>query len=75
MSLDDDDFLVKMQVKLSKMTAFQRRKLLNEFEIWRATAASMGGVGSVLMWVAWVAYWHGWCDIVDVVGGVGDMLA
>ena len=52
MSFDDDNFLVKMQVKISKMTVFWSTKLFNKFEKWRATRASMSGVGNVLAWVA-----------------------
>ena len=42
MSLDDDGFLVKIRVKISKTTAFQRREL--QFEKWPATRASMDDV-------------------------------
>ena len=32
MSLDDDDFLVKIQFKISKMTVFYRKEFLNDFD-------------------------------------------
>ena len=61
MSLDDDDFLVKIKVKISKLTVYSKRKHLNQLEKWRATRANMDGVGivlaweSVLAWLEWVA--------------------
>ena len=56
------------------MTVFQTWKLLNQFQKWRATRASMDGVGSMLVWVVWVACWRGKSGIVGV-GGMGDVLA
>ena len=47
MSLDDNDFFVKIHVKISKITVFYRRKLLNQFDKLPLTCASMDGVGSV----------------------------
>ena len=47
MSLDDDDFLVKIQINISKMADFQSRKILNQFEKWCTTHASKGCVGDV----------------------------
>ena len=75
MSLDDANFLVKIQVKISKMTVFQRRNILNQFEKWRVTRASIDGVGSVLVWVAWVAHLCGKRASMIGMGGVGDVLA
>ena len=69
MSLNDHDNFFKIQVKISKMTVFYRRKHLNEHEKQYATRASMGDLGSVLTWVAWVTYLRGWC------GSVGSVLA
>ena len=40
----------KKQNKIFKMTVFQKRKLLNQFQKWRATRAGMDSVGSVLTW-------------------------
>ena len=51
MSPDDDDFFVKIQVKISKMTVFKRRKLLSKFQKWRATRANRSSMGRVLAWV------------------------
>ena len=42
---DDDDFLVKIQVKISKMTNFQSTEFLNQFDKWCATRASKDGMG------------------------------
>ena len=47
MYLDRDDFLVKIQVKISKMTDFQSRIFLNQFGKWFATRTSKGCVGGV----------------------------
>ena len=60
MSLDDGDFLVKIKVKISKITAFQGRKLLNRFEKWDATCARMDGVGNFLAWEKCQHVWRGW---------------
>ena len=54
MSLDDGGFLVKILVKISKITVFYWRELLNQFGKFSTTRASMDGVGSVLAWLPWV---------------------
>ena len=58
MSLDYDDVLDRIKVKISKMSVFQRRKLLNKFEKCCVTRG-MGGMESVILWVAWVTYLGG----------------
>ena len=44
MSLDDNDFLVKIQARISTMAVCWRKKLLHEFEKWCVILASVGGV-------------------------------
>ena len=56
MSLDDGGFLVKILVKISKITIFYWRELLNQFGKFSTTHASMDGVGSVLAWLAWIMW-------------------
>ena len=66
MSLTDDDFLVKIQIKISKMTVFKRRKFLGKFEKLRATCTSIGSMGGMLAWMAWMTYLRGWSEFVDL---------
>ena len=72
MSLDDDDFLVKIQINISKMADFQSRKFLNQFEKWCSTHASkgcVGDVGGILASVVWVECLRGKRTSVVGVGG------
>ena len=52
MSLDDGEFLVKIQIKVATMTVFERKKLLDESEKSCATRGTMSGMSGVLVWVA-----------------------